>query len=96
MDEPHREPVIDRGMNLNAHLGDHALMPGNFGHPAHFIKIVRERFLTIDMFAQLHRGDANRRVHVVGRGDVDGINIVFLAFQQFPPVLIKPGVRKLF
>ena len=60
------------------------------------MQIMRERFLAIDMLSELHRGQSDGRVHVIGRGDIDGIDVLRFLFEQFAPVLIDPRVRELF
>ena len=55
------------GVDLNSHLRDELVLGGVLGQPAAFVNIVRQRFLSIDVFAQLHGGHGSNRMHVIGR-----------------------------
>lgn len=48
--ESHRLTVVGGRVNLNAHLGDDFHLPRRFRHAPHFMEVVREWFLAIDMF----------------------------------------------
>ena len=58
---------------------------------ARLVDVVRQRLLAVDMVAELHRGHAHGRVHVVGRGDVDRVQ-PFLFVEHLAPVLVNFGV----
>ena len=96
LEQAHGNPVIDGGMNLNAHLRDNPVSLRQFHHAPNFINIVGERLLPIDMFAELHGAHRDRRVHVVGRGDVDRIDILCFLVEQFAPVPVEARVGELF
>ena len=81
-------------MNLDAHLRDELLLPGHLRQPARLIHVVRERLLSIDVQAELHRAHAHRRVHVVGRGNIDAGQLLLLV-EQHAPVLVDPQGGKL-
>jgi hypothetical protein len=76
-------------------LRDEFFLAREPGELAHFVNIVRQRFLDVNVFAQLHRGHGNRRVHVIGRGNIQRIEFLLL-FQQLAPVLINARFGKLF
>ena len=82
------------GCALVAHLGHHFVAFGGLGEGAGFVDIVGERLLHVDVLAQLHGGQGNHGVVVVGRGHRYGIEILALLIEQLPPVLIVPGLRK--
>ena len=74
------------GVDLNSHLRDELVLGGVLGQPAAFVNIVRQRFLSIDVFAQLHCAHPNRRVHMIGRGHIGGIKIFRFFVQQLAPI----------
>ncbi len=61
------------------------------GQLAGLVDGLRQRLLRIDVDARLHRPHGDRRVHVVGRRDVDRIEAAFLV-EQFAPVLVDAGI----
>ncbi len=81
------------GMDLDAHLRDHFAGTRELGQPARLVDVVGEGLLAIDMFAQLQGGHGDGGVHVIGHGDVDGLNGLFLV-KQLAPVLINLHVRE--
>ena len=81
-------------MTLDAHLRDDSIALRQFGHAPHFVDVMGQWLLAIDMFAELHGTHADGRVHVVWGGNIDGINVFGLLVKQFAPVLIVPGVGK--
>ena len=52
LDDLRGHPVIDGGMDLDAHLRDDFLFLGQLGHAADLMQVVGERFLAIDVLAQ--------------------------------------------
>ena len=87
-------PIINRGMDLDAHLRDDLLFLGQFGHAADLIQAVGERFLAIEVFAQLHGADAHGCVHVIGGGDVHAVDVACLLVEHLAPVLIEARLGK--
>ena len=55
---------------------------------------MRQRLLAVDVFAELHRGVGDGRVHMVGRGDVAGVEVVGLFFEELAPVLVNAHLGK--
>ena len=92
LDELHRQAILGRRMNLDAHLRDELLLPRELGELAALVDVVRQRLLTIDVQAALHGRHCHRRVHVVGRGDVDGSEALFLV-EHLAPVGVDAQVR---
>ena len=79
-------------MNLDAHLRDELLLARELGELAAFVDVVRERLLPVNVQAALHRAHRHRRVHVVGRRDVDGRESLFLV-EHLAPVRVDAQVR---
>ena len=92
--ELHRGTVLGRGMNLDSHLGVKFVFLCVFGQGAGLENIVRERLLAIDVQAHAHGRHRHRGVHVVGYGDVCGVEVLALLLQHFPPVCINLGIAK--
>ena len=63
LDDFHSTTIIGCGMDLDAHLGDKLFLRGELSEFANFIDVVRERFLDINVFAEMHRGHADGAVH---------------------------------
>ena len=87
--------AIDRvRLDLIAHLRDDAVL---LGRPAHLPRLehgVSQRLLAEDVLAELQRGQGDRRVHMVGRGDDDRIKAV-RAIEQAAPVGMALRLRVL-
>ena len=77
------------GVDLDAHLGDEATLVSEFGQLANLKQIVRQRFLAVNVFSQLHRAHGDAGVHVVGGGDVHGIDVFGFFIEELSPVLIN-------
>ena len=92
----HRLLVDTFGMNLDAHLGHQTVLPGIVRKLAHIIDVMGERLLAVGMFAALHGRHRDGRVHVVGRRNIDRVDVVFLLLQQVAPILIHPHSGILF
>jgi hypothetical protein len=90
--EFHRGAIDRVRLDLISHLRDDALLFRDFAHTAGFEHCVRQRLLTENMLAKLHRRNGDGRVHVVGRGDDHGVERVRLV-KQPPKVgkLLGPG-----
>ncbi len=80
---------------LIAHLRGDVHLVGHFAHSSGFVDRMCERLLTVNMFAQLHRHHAGRRVMMVGRGDCDRVDVLPL-FQHLAVIGVPRGLRKLF
>ena len=72
--QQHRHAVEARRVDLDAHLRDHALPAGKLSQLPHFVEVMGQRLLAIDVLAQLQRAHGDRRMHVVGRGDVHRVD----------------------
>ena len=75
--------VLDRGMDLDAHLRDDLRLAGGGGHLPGLVDLVRQRLLAVDVLAAEDRRHGDGGVHVVGRGDVDGVDAAGQLVQQF-------------
>lgn len=93
-DELNGHAIMADRVDLDAHLGDQPFFMRELGKRARFVEIVRERFLAINMFAELHRAHSGRRVHVVGQRNIHGIDVFALFIEELAPILIDFDVRK--
>ena len=85
-------PVVGR-MALIAHLrGDLGFLGAPRQLPG-FINRPGKRLLHVDVFSQSHRGKGDVRVHVIGRGDEDGVDVL-LMLEHIAIVLIALGLRQ--
>src|SRR5665213_1233206 len=57
---------------------------------------MREWFLAVDMFTQLHDGQGGNGMNVIRSGNRRGINIFMFLIQHFPEVLVEFGFGKAF
>ena len=55
-----------------------------------------EGFLTINMLTELHGADAHGGMHVIGSGDIDGVDVFSFFVEQLTPVLIEACFWELF
>ena len=62
-------PRTGKRMSLVSHLRDDVHLAGDFAHPVGFVDRMRERLLTVNVLAQLHRHHAGGGVMMIGRGD---------------------------
>ena len=69
--------VVGR-MSLVAHLADDLAILRLLGEDACLLDGPAERLLHVDVLAEVHRHRGDRRVHVVRRGDHDGVDILLL------------------
>ena len=89
----HRAAILGAAVDLDAHLRDALFFRGQSGHRPDLADVVRERLLAIDVEVPLQRREADRRVHVVGRGNVHAVEIGLL-FQQLAKIGVDPRVRE--
>ncbi len=71
-----------------AHLRRHPGLLGDARHEACLPDVVREGLLAVDVLASLHRDDRDVRVQVVGRGDEDGVDGLFL-LEHHPEIFVR-------
>ncbi len=83
--------VFRAAMDLDAHLGDEAAFACDFGDATGFVDVVGEWLLAVDVAVELQGTHGDGCVHVVGGGDIDGVEVLFLV-EEFAPVLIDAGV----
>ena len=76
---------------LRAGLHDAVVAPRRLDHRAAFADIVRERLFDVDVFASLAGEHRDGGVPVVGRGDMNGVDVFPL--QQPPEILIRLRLR---
>ena len=104
MDLPHRpdrpgpEPFAGQPQPLArvavvAHLGHQARLLRHAGHDPRLLDRVGHRLLDVHMLAGPHRGQADRRVHVVGSGDHHGVDVASL-IEQHAIIAELLGVRE--
>ena len=65
-----------------------------FGEQARLAQVVAQGLLHVDGLAVLHRLDRHQAVHVIGRRDVDRIDLLVLLLQHLAPVLVDADLRK--
>ena len=65
------------GVISYAHLCDQVLFPGHLGGQSSLEDIVGQRLLAVDVLAHFHGHHADRDVRMVGRGDHNGIKVLF-------------------
>ena len=70
-----------------AHLRRHPCLLRDARDETRLTDVVRERLLAVDVLAGLHREDRDVRVQVVGRGDEDGVDGLFL-LEHDPEVFV--------
>ena len=66
------------GARLRAALHDAVVLAGGLDHLPAFPDVVRHGLLDVDVLAGLGRGDRDQRVHVIRRGDRDGVDVLAL------------------
>ncbi len=79
---------------LVAHLRGDLGFLGAAGDVARLFDTPGERLLHIDVLAEIHGGRGDGRVHVVGRGDDDGVD-VFLVLEHVAVIFVALGFRQL-
>ncbi len=85
---------VVQGMPLVAHLRGNLGVFGAARELASFFDRPADRLLHIDMLAQSHGGQGNRCVHVVRRGDHDGVDVL-LVLEHIAIVLIALRSRQM-
>ena len=73
-----RQAQAFAGVAVVAHLRDQAGLLGHAGHHAGLLDAVGHRLLDVDVLAGPQRGQRDRRVHVVGRGDHHRVDVLAL------------------
>ena len=86
MHERHGFAIDLTGMHLDTHLGGEFVGGGKFAELAALEHVVGQRFLHVYMFAELHSGHGDRRVHVIGCGHIGGVEILGLLVEELTPV----------
>ena len=88
------QPRIVGGVALVSHLG--LQLAGNrlAREPAALVHGPGQRFLHIDMFAQVHGRERDVRVHVIGRGHHHRVDVLLL-LQHLAVVGVALGLRQL-
>ena len=77
---------------LIAHLRGDFVFAGEVAQITRLMHRLRERLLTINVFAKFDRRRGNQCVHVIGRRNDHGINVLFLV-EQLTPVAVKFCIR---
>lgn len=78
-------------MTLVAHLRGNLGFRGALGELPGFVDGPTEGLLHVNVLVQIHGGESDGRVHVIGRGDDDGVDVLLL-FQHFAIVRIALGL----
>ena len=82
-------------MGLIAHLGDDAGLAGDLSENPVLPQGAHERLLHVAVKTELHRRNGNRRMHMVGRRDRDGIDVTLFAFEHLAPVGITAHLGRI-
>ena len=82
-------------VNLDAHLGHQILAVGELGQLPDFVDVMGQRLLAVDGDAQLKRGHALRRMHMVRGANADRIDMFVLFIEHAPPVFMNLRVVEL-
>jgi hypothetical protein len=69
---------------------------GQLAQVSRLIHRLGKGLLAVNVFAELNPCRSHHRVKMVGNGDGNGIDILFLFIQHIAPILIKLGVRMSF
>ena len=80
--------------DLDAHLRHQASLACLGRQHTGLVDRRRQRLLHVDVLAERHRRHGDRRVHVIRRRDVDGVEVVGLLAEELAPVLVDPHVGK--
>ena len=70
------------------------LPAGKLSQLPRFVKVMGQRLLAIDVLAQLQRAHGDRRVHVVGGGDIHRVYALAFLIEQLAPVLVDSCAGK--
>ena len=84
LDEPARVRIA---MPLISHLCGDFVFTRDFRQLPRLKHGVRERFLAINVFAHLHRHQGCRRVHVIGRGNRDAVEVLAFLVEHHAEIL---------
>ena len=76
---------------LDAHLGGETFLRSKFGQLARLGQFVGERFLGVDVLAELHSGHGGRVMGVIRCGDGNHINLVSESHEHLSVILEKLG-----
>ena len=103
VDFPHRadraagEPLAElrrrRSVGHAEELGGHAGLPGRVAGDSHLVENVGDRLVRDDVFPLPHGPDGDHSVEVLGRHDVDGVEVLFLV-EHLAEVGIGPAVPR--
>ena len=83
---------VKRGA-LVAHLGADAVLLGEIAEVTGFADRTGQRLLRIGVLAGLNGGRGNDRVHMVGRTDRNGVDLIHHFREEFAIVGIELGIR---
>ena len=78
---------------LIAHLGFNARRRGDLGHRAGFPDSVRQRFLTVDVFAHLHGEDRCMEMVMIRRRDRHRVYFIAHVIEHLAIVAVEGGIR---
>ena len=79
------------GGALVAHLRDDFVFGSSFAHDARFVNGARKRFFAVNMLAAFHGRDGGNGMGVIGRGDENGVDLLFHFVEHFAEILIAFG-----
>jgi hypothetical protein len=80
--------------DLDPHLRGELLPARILGERARFPERGAERLLHVDGLSALHRLERDEAVHVIGRRDVHGVDVLVLLLEELAPVLVHANLRK--
>ena len=83
------------GVALVPHLsGDLVVFLGGLRQQARFPRRPRERLFDIDVLAGLHAGQRASGVHVIGRADDHGVDVLARFVEHLPKIFVLRGIRE--
>jgi hypothetical protein len=88
----HRLPEGGTAGPLIPHLGGDLALRRRLAHQAGLVDRARQRFFDVHVFPHPHGGHGDRRVHVVGSADDNGIDVLLLV-QHLAEVVVPRRLR---
>ena len=92
LDQFHQPTRVGVAVALVAHLRGDFVFTRNLGHLARLGHGVGERFLAINVFATLYRGEGRGGVHVVGRGNGHRVDVSAFLLEHDAKILEAFGL----
>src|SRR5689334_25028866 len=85
----HGGALVGCRSDLRAQLSDYPPLDRGPSKGSDFRDVMAEWFLAVNMFAALNRTVGNRKMHVIGNGNVYRIDAAPFLLQQVPPIGVQ-------